>query len=88
MGTPLNEVMATQNPGGKMRLTYEPTARYECAAEHDFKDYYYIGQKHEGVSIISLPNPREKAEYGSGEPLRGIISICFAACRYVLSPEP
>jgi hypothetical protein len=81
MGLPLNEVAASQNPGGKMRLTYEPHARYDCDAERDFKDYYYIGQNHEGISTISLPNSREKAEYGTGQPLRGIISICFASCR-------
>jgi hypothetical protein len=79
-GTPLNDVVATQNPGGKMRLTYDPNVRYECAAEQDFKDYYHIDQKH-GVSTISLPNAREKAEYGTGTPLRGIISICFFSCR-------
>jgi hypothetical protein len=81
IGVSLDEVAVSQNPGGKMRLTYEPKARYECGAERDFKDYYYIGQSHEGVSTISLPNSREKAEYGTGQPLRGIISICFTACR-------
>jgi hypothetical protein len=83
-GTAMNEVASTQNPGGKMRLTYDPAARSGCVAEKDFKDFYYISQKHEGVSTIFLPNAREKAEYGTpGKPLRGIVSICFAACRYV-----
>ena len=85
-GAAMNVVASTQNPGGKMRLTYDPAAREGCVAEKDFKDFYYISEKHEGASSISLPNSRERAEYGTpGKPLRGIIAMCFAACRYVFS---
>jgi hypothetical protein len=64
-----------------MQLVYEEDARQSCPipVNKDYKDYFYVRDTH-GWSQLTLPNNAEMKAYGTGEPLRGVIAVCFVSC--------
>jgi hypothetical protein len=65
-----------------MQLVYTEGARQSCPIplEKDYKDYFYVADTH-GWSQLTLPNNAEIKAYGTSEPLRGVIAVCFAYCK-------
>jgi hypothetical protein len=65
-----------------MQLVYTETSRLKCPIplEKDYKDYFYVADTH-GWSQLTLPNNAEIKAYGTSEPLRGVIAVCFASCK-------
>jgi hypothetical protein len=65
-----------------MQLVYTERARQSCPIplEKDYKDFFYVADTH-GWSQLTLPNNAEIKAYGTSEPLRGVIAVCFAYCR-------
>jgi hypothetical protein len=65
-----------------MQLVYTESARQSCPIplEKDYKDYFYVADTH-GWSQLTLPNNAEIKAYGTSEPLRGVIAVCFAYCK-------
>jgi hypothetical protein len=66
-----------------MQLVYTEKARQSCPIplEKDYKDYFYVADTH-GWSQLTLPNNAEVKAYGTSEPLRGVIAVCFAGCNW------
>jgi hypothetical protein len=62
-----------------MQLVYQTKSDCEAPDHKDYKDYFYVDETH-GWSQLTLPNNAEVKAYGTSEPLRGVIAVCFAAC--------
>jgi hypothetical protein len=65
-----------------MQLVYTEGERQSCPIqlEKDYMDYFYVAKTH-GWSQLILPNNAEIKAYGTSEPLRGVIAVCFASCK-------
>jgi hypothetical protein len=76
-GLPMRSALISQK-NGSMPLVYDPGERQSCEEplNKDYKDYFLV-HKSFGWSQLTLPNDAEMKAYGTGAPLRGIISICF-----------
>jgi hypothetical protein len=72
---------------GSMALVYEADQRETCPVpiKKDYKDFFYVGQGH-GWRQLTVPNDSEVKAYGTGEPLRGVIAVCFAICDWNKCP--
>ena len=84
------EADSTVNSEGRMRLVYSKDDNDQVECNHtrtlDRSDYFYTTTT-EDWNMIVLPNDAELREYGKGEPLQGILAICFAACPYNKCPR-
>jgi hypothetical protein len=70
-----------------MPLVYEKGHRQSCPIpiNKDYKDFFYVAETH-GWSQLTLPNNAEIKAYGTSEPLRGVIAVCFALCNWGKCP--
>jgi hypothetical protein len=66
-----------------MQLVYDQKERLKCPIplNKDFKDFFFVADTH-GWSQLNLPNKAEVKAYGTSEPLRGVIAVCFAGCNW------
>jgi hypothetical protein len=73
---------------GSMPLAFEPGDRQSCEEplNKDYKDAFFV-YSHGGWNQLTLPNDAEMKTYGTGAPLRGIISICFTGCSWGKCPK-
>lgn len=65
-----------------MRLVREDGSRQKCdevKLNIDHKDFFYVSEQ-EGWKKLVVPNDAERAEYGTGQPLRGLVAVCFTQC--------
>jgi len=71
-----------------MPLVYEQGHRQTCPipTNKDYKDYFYINSLY-GWSELSLPNDAELKAYGTGNPLSGVIVVCFSVCNWGKCPK-
>jgi hypothetical protein len=76
-----NEDTAVEGIDKTMQLTYKLDTRQVCPipVNKDYKDYFYLYSTH-SWSQLTLPNDAEMKAYGTGEPLRGVIAVCFVGC--------
>jgi hypothetical protein len=70
--------MKNFKPDGSMPLVYDPGERQKCSEplNKDYKDWFQVKREF-GWSQLTLPTDAEVKAYGTGAPLRGIITVCF-----------
>lgn len=87
-GVELKEAATTANEGELMRLVYTGEDRQICPVRTnmDYKDYFYVNSNDDWKKMI-LPNDAELNEYGNGQPLQGIIMMCFTLCTWNKCPK-
>ena len=87
-GISKEEADSTVNEETAMRLVYSKEERTECdfTLNVDYNDYFYTNTK-DDWKLITLPNDSEVQAYGMGQRLQGVLTICFAACRYNKCPR-
>jgi hypothetical protein len=80
-GTEMRDAIQSLPDDSSMQLVYEQNDRQICPIplNKDYKDFFYVRGTH-GWSQLTLPNNAEKAAYGSGEALRGVVAVCFSTC--------
>jgi hypothetical protein len=87
MGTPINDAKKSRH-FESMPLVYDPHDTQNCPVpvNKDRKDAFYVYNKY-GWSQLTLPNDAEMKAYGTGAPLRGIITVCFTSCNWGKCPK-
>jgi hypothetical protein len=87
-GIELKDAMKSIPEDTSMQLVYEQEKRQICdvPVNKDYKDFFYVSDTH-GWSQLTLPNKAEIEAYGTGEPLRGIIAVCFPFCEFYKCPK-
>jgi hypothetical protein len=80
-GISQKEADSSPNPSEFMSLVRDDSSRQECSVmlNIDHKDFFYVHQR-DGWRKLLLPNDAEIAEYGTGQPLRGLVAVCFQLC--------
>jgi hypothetical protein len=87
MGIELETAQNSTPEDKSIQLVYEKGNRHSCPIpiNKDYKDYFYVAKTH-GWSQLTLPNNAEVKAYGTSEPLRGVIAVCFAICNWGKCP--
>jgi len=77
----------TPNRGNQIRLVAAAKDRQRCPVHlnMDHSDYFYIHQKEE-LKELTIPNDSEVREYGTDQPIKGLISLCDLACSWGKCP--
>jgi hypothetical protein len=89
-GIEVGQAKSTNSTTDLMRLTYTDADRRdrECPIDTilDFKDYFYVDDR-EGWKKLVVPNDAALKEYGNGQPLQGLVVLCFAICEWGACPN-
>jgi hypothetical protein len=88
MGIEFKDADKNNPQDNSMQLVYEKDMRQTCdiPLNKDYKDFFYAHNSH-GWSQLTLPNKAEFQAYGTGEPLRGVIAVCFSTCDWGHCPK-
>jgi len=75
------------NESDQLRLVGDSRDRQKCAIplNMDYNDFWYVSEK-EGFKGLTVPNDAEIMEYGTGEPLKGLLAACFIKCPWNKCP--
>lgn len=83
-GISLFEADSQLNNFDYMRLVREDGSRQKCDEVRlniDHKDFFYVSER-EGWKKLVVPNDAEMAEYGTEQPLRGLVAVCLTQCAW------
>jgi hypothetical protein len=77
--------------GDMMRLVYEDADKdpkfHNCSemTNVDFKEYFYVNSE-DGWKKVVVPNDAEVEEYGTGQPVKGMLAFCLKWCNWNSCP--
>jgi hypothetical protein len=88
MGTQIGKARKSSLGDGPMPLVYDPGSIQNCPVpvNKDRKDAFYVNNYYDW-SQLTLPNDAEMKAYGTGEPLRGVLAVCFVECSWGKCPK-